>query len=206
MKNLRLAALLSVGLMAAPAFADPVELRFDPDAQTVDLGSFVTVDVIANPLDDDLVAVFDFLIDFNSSIVDIVAVSFGTALNGGDPLASFPFAALFGPGTLNIAEVSLLDEDDLEDAQGGAITLATLTFEAIAVGTSDLLFSGNILGQQDPFNFLGDEDGDALEAIVFDGSITVVDRVQPVSEPGVLLLSAIGLLAAGWATRRRRRG
>ncbi|MDH3431557.1 MAG: PEP-CTERM sorting domain-containing protein, partial [Gammaproteobacteria bacterium] len=75
------------------------------------------------------------------------------------------------------------------------VVLATLIFDAISIGTSDLSFTGNILGQSSPFNLLGDELGIPLAVLEpGTGSITVVPVAQ-VPEPGSLLLLLTGLLA-----------
>lgn len=101
---------------------------------------------------------------------------------------------LVGPGTLNLMDLSLDLAADLNLLQAGSFPLATITFQAIAVGTSTL----NLI-----INALGDADGNVLTADVSGGAITVRAPTS-VPEPGTWLLLAtgvVGLLGYGWRRR-----
>jgi len=90
---------------------------------------------------------------------------------------------------VNLFELSLDFPWDLDDFQADSFTLATLTFDTLAVGTSSL----------DIFvNALGGAWGDSLTADVQSGSIS------PVPEPATILLIGTGLFGLGYLKRKKR--
>lgn len=187
MTTIRLFLLLLCGLFTqAPAFAAPIPIEFVPSDQTVTLGGQVSVDVVIGP-SVDVVAAYDMFVNWDSSLLSLSSVVFGPALGGGltDEVP--------GTGTVNVSELSLLfDFTGFQD--GSPFTAFTLSFNTLGIGTSALTLAGNIDGQQSPFNFLGGEFGQALQAAPGAGSITIT---QAVAEPSALLLLILGFAGLG---------
>ena len=209
MQKLRLAFFITFGLLFMQVAAHAVPIDFVPITQTVELGNQVSVDVVVTPGLDPIfggpliVGVYDMIVNWDDSILSLVDVFvdvvFGTSLGG--PLDSFQDVIDLGPGSVNVAEASLLfDFTGLQD-DGSQFVLFSLVFETIGLGTSSLELEGNILGEVSPFNFIGDFV--PIEAEPGSGSITVVAPPVAVPEPGTLLLFLTGLLAVGVLRRKR---
>ena len=184
-------------LLVATSAANATLISFDPADTTADMGALIAVDIIATPEMGELIGAFDFIVNFDPAVLAFNDLIFGPALNS-DPF----FCALLGcrgfvagAGTLEMFETSL--EFFLGLLQDGTspVVLGTIFFDAIGVGTSGLSFTGNILGQDPPFNILGDEFGLPLAVLQPGvGSVTVIQ----VPEPSSLLLMLTGLaLIAG---------
>jgi len=186
---------VTLSLMVASSIANATLIEFDPADSVADLGDTVAIDIVATPEAGELIGEYDFIVNFDPSILALDNVVFGNALND-DPL----FCALLGcrgfndvGGAANLFEVSLVFPLSLLQDGASSIVLATLFFDTIGVGTSGLSFAGNIPGQPPGFDILGDEFGFALP--VFDpgiGSVTV--RAVQVPEPGTLVLMLSGLV------------
>ncbi len=177
---------------------EAISLEFVPDTQTVALGDPVTVDVFASNPGGTLVGAYDFFVNYESSVLTLNTVVFGSALGG--PLDSLRDDAESSVGTVNLSELSFLT--DLTALQNGAdnVLLFTMVFDTDSLGTSALTFSENIAGIVD--GFLGDESG---QAIVLDAVGTGDINVVPV--PGAIWLMGSGLLALyGFKNRRRKAG
>ncbi len=175
-------------MLAGPAIAD-LTLSIVPASQTVNVGEFVDVEVSISGLSDfaaDSLGGFDIDVLVDGSIVAFDSATFGDSVLG-DQLDLFgfgfnPLGASAFAGGVNIFELSLDSPFDLEDFQVGAFTLATLSFEAVDLGTSALTFS------LAPSTGLGDAWGGALAPITVEsGEITVIPA------PGAALLGLIGL-------------
>lgn len=171
-----------------------VTLSFEPDFQDVFVGNQAIVDLVISGLGDGVapsLSVFDLNIGFNSAILAFDSVTFGSYLGDPDPF-SFETSLGFtddGTGTVNIWEVSSLSA--LDDIQSSSFTLATLTFDTIALGTSFLNISS--------VNALGDANANPLtdDLLIISGEINVV------SEPVTLFLLGSGLAGLGFLRKRK---
>ena len=199
-------------VLSAAGLAQAALLSLSPQAQTVEQGSVAAVDVWVTGLSGQSIGAYDFWLNFDDQVLGLLSVDAGPSL--GHPTDSL-LATLEEPGRVNVAELSLLA--DLSSLQSGTgdLLLFTLRFSALALGTSPLSFSENILGVAG--GFLGDELGAAIALTgTQTGSISVVAATPPpppppqppasgVPEPTSLAL-VVAAVAAALATRRRQRG
>lgn len=197
-RMLALAALAAASTLQAPVAA-AVTIDFLPSAQTVALGDPASVDVVISGLDvlGEIVGSYDLDATYDASVLTATDVTFHTALGG--PLDSFPGFDLATPGVVDFFEVSFLSDADLAAIQGDSFTLATLVFDAIAVGTSPLglIATGT-------FNFVVGSGAMELTVDTGTGAITVEDAGS-VPEPttGALLAAALSVLVVRGRARQR---
>jgi PEP-CTERM motif len=183
--------LLALALFLAPVGpGHAISIHLEPATQTVAPGTLLSVSLEASGLGDlsaPSLGLWDVDIAFDPAILGFVGASFGTGLD------------LFGLGSINdafdlgglvdIFEVSLDLPSDLDTLQLGAFTLATLTFEALAVGSTPLTLT---------LDSVGDALGAPLAATASGAEVSVA-----VPEPGTLGLAGLGLAGLAWLRRRR---
>lgn len=191
-----LRAFLLAGVLI-PGIATSTIIEFDPVAETVGLGEIVAVDIVATPEGEELIGGFDFLVNFDPTVLLFDSFTFGSALNS-DPFFCEVLGcrgAVAGIDSVNLFETSL--EFLLNALQDGAspVVLGTLAFEAIGAGTSLLSFTGNIAGQPASLSLLADETGLFPLATPEPGTAIIEVTAIPVPEPGTLSLMAMGILA-----------
>ena len=185
------AVLLSLFIINTPAYA--VSIGFDPVSSSVTLGDSFDVDIVISGLGDGAapsVSAFDIDVSYDSTVLDATAVIFGTLL---DDLFFPSFQdAIFNPGFVDIAELSLLFSDELDALQPGNFTLATLTFDAIGIGDSLLNIPTEDMG---PIVGLDIKDALGIELDVISIAAEVTVEPRAVSGSGSLSLLAIGLMS-----------
>ncbi|MGY6274996.1 cohesin domain-containing protein [Methylomonas sp. MgM2] len=186
-----------LGLGGYQLSAEAMSISFQPLAQTVNVGDALVVDVVVSGLLDvsEIVSAFDLDVTYDPSILDATDVIFGQYLGAynPDPMTSeFYSDAVLSSGRIDFFALSYLFDADLALIQSGmdSLSLATLSFQALGAGTSNLLF--------DPVPYPGIDvkgyDATALALDVSAASVTVAASSN-VPEPSTLWLCLLGAMA-----------
>ena len=179
--------------VALPAHA--VTIAVEPALQTVLVGSTVDVDLTVSGLGDfapDSLGAFDVNVLFDPAVLGLSGVSFGDPVLG-DQLDLFGFGSITGvddtvPGIVGVFEISLDLASDLDTLQAGSFTLATLSFDALAIGSSSVT---------PVVDALADSMGSRLTAQASSGFVGVVP------EPGSWTLFLVGAVIVGYGCRAK---
>lgn len=204
-----LAVAAAAALGAAPALADPV-ITFTPSSSTINVGESVNIDMTITGLGNEILAAFDFNVLWDSSIVtwSMFSVVPGCSALGAGSLCSID---TFLASNLGANGTSVLTDDELAAAQGDSVLIAQFTFVGASAGLATITLGADPDFQR---NFVG-RDFLTLATTVGSASICVrSDLGGPpgggcdggtAPEPASYGLAAMALLAAGWASRGRRR-
>ncbi len=186
--NHKLSAIIggTVSLALWQGTAQAISLNLVPSPQNTFLGNTIDAAVIISELGNGVapsLSTYDLDISFDDTILDFSSVTFGDPVLG-DQLNLMGLGSEIeikepSPGVVNIFELSFDFPEDLNDLQADRFTLATLTFDTVAVGASPLNLS--IID-------LGDALGDPLTANVSSSSVTVSNQQVTVPEPSFTLL------------------
>jgi hypothetical protein len=184
--------LLGVLFLATPAQAAMITV--EPAFQQVSVGDSVDVALNISGLGDGTapsVGIFDLDVTWDATILALQHVTYGDPVLG-DQLDPFGLgsvqAVLDLPGYANVFELSLDSPMDLDVMQADSFTMATLTFDTLAVGISPV--DVTVLS-------LGDALGDAIPVQVAGGA------VNPIPEPSPEVLFSLGAFLVAVAVSRR---
>jgi hypothetical protein len=136
--------------------------------------------------------VFDVDLEFDPSVLSLSGFAFGDPMLGDQlDLLSLGSVTVASPGTtrINLFELSLDAPEVLDSLQAGSFTLAGVTFDGIAPGTSPLTLRVHALG----------------DALGLPLAVTEIrdDSVSVIPEPGAAFLFGVGLLLVSAATGYR---
>lgn len=199
LKSLALCVLVVLGLVR-PASSISIDLA--PATVSPSVGDIFSMNVVISGLVPQggarsEVGAFDIDLSFATSSVSLVSVAFGVLL--GDPTSGEALTDLKpGTGIINFAEVSLLPTATLDALQPDTFTLATVSFQATAAGTSTLSLSRAVVANGG---------GGGLPIAVLGAAEVTASSPSAVPEPKGVLLFAIGFatvagfVSARWRTR-----
>ena len=189
-------------LLSSPATA--VIISFSPSSDSVNINAVFDIDIVISDLyaadsSREIVSAFDLDILYDSALLNATAVTFGSLLGDPDFLSFETITdSVLSPGRIDLFELSLLTNADLLALQpNDSFTLATLSFKALAVGSSLLTFDPlvspgiNVTGY-DPLSPF------ALDNTAGQARVNVVAA----AEPGILFLFLTGLLGLTGASRK----
>jgi hypothetical protein len=189
---------LYAGSSQASTFVNPgFSLTMVSISDITQIGNSVNVKIGVSGLGGNLapsLGAYDLDLSFDPSHLAFTGAEFGDALLG-NQLDLFNFggnlsgADLTDPGTVNFYEVSFDSVTDLNDLQVNSFTLATLSFDVLDFGTSDLTLS---------VNAFGDAEGNDLPVTTLSTSVTTVPL------PSAIFLMASGLMGLGFAVKPRK--
>lgn len=167
----------------ASSWAAPVTVSFEPQYSVVFVGDVFAVDLVADIPDPVLGWGLD--VTFDTSVLDLSGVTVDSAW--------FPTSGFDGDGLAGLAFPMPVYGDD--------ILLATLTFEAIALGTSDLTSNITLGDLTEGFPLFPT----GFAEVTFQaGSVNAVP--VPATIPATILLFSSGLIGlAGLRKRFRKR-
>jgi len=180
MKRIIFLAVLSC-FIPATSWALPVTVSFDPQDSIVQVGDTFTVDLMAD-LPAPVVG-WGLDVTFDSAILTQV----GSPLIGP---AWNPGFAMDGDGLAGLAFPAV---------SGSDILLATLTFEATALGTSDLMASITPFDLTEGFPLAFPAPPGSFADVVFE-----TGSVSPVPEPTTMLLVGSGLIGLAGLRKKFR--
>lgn len=183
--------LLLFAFVALTSEAQAITVGIDPATQTIGPGSSTKVALTIAGLGSGTspsLSTYDLNIAYDPSVITLTGVTFGDPVLS-DQLDLFSLGSITSssdspPGTLNVFELSLDSPSGIDARQANAFTLATLSFNALAGGTSPLTLT---------INALGDANGDPLVTDIASGSITV-NAVPLPPALGLFVLGLAGLL------------
>lgn len=185
----RIAGPLGLLLLLVCTRADALSIGLAASDLSLLPGEQVTVDIVVAGLGAGAaptISGFDLDLDFGAPTLTLVNVGFGSGLGTG--LQVLNSTSLLSASVVDLAAASLLASATLDAQQPASFVLATLTFQAVSPGLSELALTQALL---------------ADTSSVPGGNQLFVDSISGVSivvtpEPGTLVLvaSATGLLAA----------
>lgn len=159
-----------------------------PSSQTINVSETTAADLVISGLGNfasPSLGGFDIDVTFDDSILSFNSETFGTLLG-----ASIQDVDTSTPGVVNLFEVSLESVSTLDGIQPDSFLLATLMFDGIALGASQLGFG---------FVLLSDAIGDVIpNPTLVPASVTVVPL------PASIWLFVTGLLGLTGISRTKR--
>ena len=176
-----------------------IELSIEPTTQEVTDGSEVEVGILISGLGEFVppsLGAYSIEVGYDSTLLSANHVIFGDPVLGNQldlGFGSFVFSDVSNPGVVFLEEISFVGPL-LDDIQHGRFTLATLSFDAVAAGTSPIDLD---------FVALRDSVGLPLDAVPLGGEV-IIKSSTPVPVPAAVWLFGSGLLALIGLSREKK--
>ena len=174
---------ITLTICSFPGYSEVIELT--APGQPVLTGSSFNVDASISGLGNFMpnsLSIFDLNISYDPSLISFNSAAFGDQLDLLE-LGSISSSNVASQGVINLFELSIDNPADLDTLQPGAFSLATLSFNAVDIGTSPLEIT--VLE-------LGDAIGDPITASLRNTSVSVI---VPESSTMPYALVCIGFIA-----------
>ena len=159
-------------------------LSFSPNSTSLGVGEYVDVDIVISGMENENIAAFDFVVNFDNTILSLDSYLFGNGLGDVNTGEAMDLSI-----DQNLVEISWLWDFGFQE---DSFTLATISFLGLAEGQSDLFLSDIILSN----------DNWPAEAIDYDTEVASIE-VAPVPEPATMLLLGIGIVGLGGIYRKK---
>lgn len=152
---------------------------------------------------------FDLDISYDASLLHASGLTFGSGLGSPPDISGFDLSTA---GIVDLFAVSFASYSALHGLQGDTFTLATMTFLALAPGTSSLTFVQNSAfivdlvnaNNQNPVNGADPAHCQTLSCVDVGGARVVIRQSTSVPEPSPLVLLAGAMLALAVVRRASR--
>lgn len=188
------------GLLAATSAQAALTVGFSPVGNSAVVGGALSYDVRISDLGADILSAFDITVSYNTSILGLSSVVYGTGLN----LGMLADSLQIDSGTVNVTETSFVSDAMLMSSQANDFVLFTLNFTGLTAGFTNLGLTLTSLGGEQTLDPFGQPITTALQAGIVDGSATIrLNGGGQVPEPASYGLAGLALLGLA-ATRRRR--
>lgn len=174
-------ALCALIAVLSGSMAGAASISVLPSASSVVEGSSIAVDLTIEGLGAGAapsVGVFDIEVSFDPTIVGLGSVTYGDQLDLAG-FGSIQATTEIAPGRSNLFELSLDPAALLDSSQAGSFVLATIVFDALTLGTTEIDLDVNVLG---------DSRGAPIAYTTTSGTLTV----EAIPEPGAALLFGLG--------------
>lgn len=192
-KLLYLPALLFVILIVSSSPALSITLSLEPVNQFVQIGDDVVLDLNISGLTGagpDSLGAFTLDISYDDTILAFESAFFGSYLGDASLFEAGTYFDASIPGLLYLEEVSWLYDWELDMLQPDSFTLATLTFTAICLGSSEMEMKNVVLS--DAYGFV------LPDSTLDNANVTVVP------EPATIILLGASLAGLGFFCRKSK--
>jgi hypothetical protein len=178
---------LIIGVAVAFGYSLPAKaciIEIQPSTNTVNLGETVSVDIVVSQRDqpeEAAITAFDLDVAYDDSIISLTDASFGTNLGEPD-VDSYTDTIFSYSGLQDLYQDSYFLDDEIVDLNmqpDDSFTLATLTFDATGLGSTELSFVGDWLEVVGLDNTVLDVSYISGFISVVDGSSTAVPELDP---------------------------